>query len=97
MTWFENIRILPQTLIIAGMKLLTLGNSVHMDKLFLFHHMRKLNDFLHYRILDVSSIKIVVNNKLPKLFYAKKGAHRALDDILESIEELKFYLQYAFR
>ena len=56
-----------------------------MDKLFLFHHMRKLNEFLHYRILDVSSIKIVVNNKLPKLFYAKKGAHRAVDDIIESI------------
>lgn len=68
-----------------------------MDKLFLFHHMQRLNEFLHYRILDVSSIKIVVNNKLPKLFYGKKGSHRAMDDIIESIEEMKFYLQYAFK
>jgi oligoribonuclease (3'-5' exoribonuclease) len=44
--------------------------------------MQKLNEFLHYRILDVSSVKIVVNNKLPKLFYPKKGNHRALDDII---------------
>lgn len=73
------------------------GNSIHMDKLFLFHHMKRLNEFLHYRILDVSSIKIVVNNKLPKLFYSKKGSHRALDDIIESIEEMRFYLQYAFK
>ena len=57
------------------------GNSIHMDKLFLFHHMQRLNDFLHYRILDVSSIKIIVNAMQPKLFYKKKNSHRAMDDI----------------
>jgi len=72
-------------LIIAGKYKFDIGNSIHMDKLFLFHHMKKLNEFLHYRILDVSSIKIVVNNKLPNIFYKKQGSHRALDDIKESI------------
>lgn len=43
--------------------------------------MKELNEYLHYRILDVSSIKIVVNSKLPKLFYKKMGSHRAVDDI----------------
>ena len=56
-----------------------------MDKLFLFHHMPRLNSYLHYRILDVTSIKLVVNSKNPQLFYKKKGAHRAIDDIKESI------------
>jgi len=68
-----------------------------MDKLFLFHHMKKLNEFLHYRILDVSSIKIVVNSKLPNLYYKKQGSHRALDDIKESIGELQYYLKHAFK
>jgi oligoribonuclease len=43
--------------------------------------MQKLNEFLHYRILDVSSIKIVVNTKQPQLYFKKQGSHRALDDI----------------
>lgn len=73
------------------------GNSVHMDKLFLFHHMPRLNQFLHYRILDVSSIKTVVNALHPQLFFKKKNSHRALDDIRESIGELCFYMQYAFK
>lgn len=47
--------------------------------------MPKLYGFLHYRILDVSSIKILVNAKLPALFYHKNGKHRAIDDIRESI------------
>lgn len=73
------------------------GNSVHVDKLFLFHHMPRLNQFLHYRILDVSSVKIVVNAMHPHLFFKKKNSHRALDDIRESIGELCFYMQYAFK
>ena len=73
------------------------GNSVHMDKLFMFHHMPKLNAFLFYRILDVSSIKIVVNATNPTLFYKKKLNHRALDDIKESIGELQYYLKFAFK
>lgn len=73
------------------------GNSVHMDKLFLYHHMDRLNKFLHYRILDVTSIKFVVNATNPKLFFKKKNEHRALDDIRESIGELAFYMTYAFK
>lgn len=68
-----------------------------MDKLFLFHHMPRLNAFLFYRILDVSSIKMVVNVKNPVLFYKKKGNHRAIDDIRESIGELQYYYAHAFK
>ena len=59
--------------------------------------MPNLNKFLHYRILDVTSIKIMVNAKLPHLFYLKKNNHRALDDIRESIGELAYYMQYALK
>jgi len=52
-----------------------------MDKLFLFHYMPTLNNFLHYRILDVSSFKLVVNAIKPYLFFKKQNSHRALDDI----------------
>ncbi len=55
--------------------------------------MPKLANTLHYRMLDVSSFKIVfegIHNKK----YDKKHKHRAVEDILESIEELKFYLQF---
>lgn len=86
----KKIGVVPGQLVIAG-------NSVHMDKLFLFHHMPNLNKFLHYRILDVTSIKIMVNAKLPHLFYLKKNSHRALDDIRESIGELAYYMQYALK
>jgi len=82
----------------VGPRQLTIaGNSVHMDKLFLFHHMPKLNEFLHYRILDVTSVKTVVNTKHPNLFYKKNNSHRALEDIRESIGELKYYMKNAFR
>ena len=59
--------------------------------------MPKLDAFLHYRILDVSTIKTVVNAIKPTLFFKKKNTHRALDDIKESIGELKFYIQFAFK
>jgi oligoribonuclease len=72
------------------------GNSVHMDKLFLYHHMPQLNAFLFYRILDVSSLKMVVNTVKPALFFKKQNSHRALDDIRESIGELQYYMKTAF-
>lgn len=78
-------------------ELLLAGNSVHQDKLFLFHHMPQLNDYLHYRIMDVSSVKTVVNAVNPKLFYMKKNKHRAIDDIRESIGELEYYMKMAFK
>ena len=68
------------------------GNSVHADRAFIIRYMPKLEQRLHYRMLDVSSFKVVFQNKYHKLF--KKGeSHRALDDIKESIAELKFYLR----
>ncbi len=70
------------------------GNSVWMDRVFLMHHMPRLYDFLHYRTIDVSTIKELAHcwyPKNPKLNFKKNNAHRALDDIIESIEELKHY------
>lgn len=74
------------------------GNSVWQDKLFINQHMPKLGAFFHYRILDVSSIKLVINRwtKQYKLF-KKTESHRALDDIKESIAELKFYKENYFK
>ncbi len=69
------------------------GNSIAQDRLFIDKYMHKLAARLHYRMLDVSAWKIVFNNKFG-IKYEKKNAHRALDDIQESIAELNFYLQH---
>lgn len=69
------------------------GNSIAQDRLFLNKYFKKFSSELHYRMLDVSSWKIIFNYKFD-LKYEKKNAHRALDDIRESIEELKYYLSY---
>lgn len=71
------------------------GNSIAQDRLFLNKYFTKLSSELHYRMLDVSSWKIIFHNKF-NLRYEKKNAHRALDDILESVEELKFYLKHIY-
>ena len=74
------------------------GNSVWQDKVFLQHHMPKLASFFHYRILDVSSIKLVINRWTKEYrLYKKSDGHRALDDIKESIGELKFYRDHFFK
>lgn len=76
------------------------GNSVHVDRTFLQREMPQLMSYLHYRIVDVSSIKEVAWRWYPNLMRQqapkKKSAHRALDDIQESIEELKFYRERIF-
>ncbi|MBW1851653.1 MAG: oligoribonuclease [Deltaproteobacteria bacterium] len=73
------------------------GNSVWQDRLFLLKHMPRLEDFLHYRNIDVSSIKELVKKWYPSLpSFKKQKAHLAMDDIRESIEELKFYRQNVF-
>lgn len=72
-------------------KAILAGNSIGQDRHFIRLYLPRLEEKLHYRMLDVSSWKIVFNNLLAKK-YPKKQAHRAQDDILESIEELKFYL-----
>lgn len=69
------------------------GNSVHFDRTFIKQYWPKLDKLLHYRIMDVSSWKIIMNNKY-NIEFPKKNTHRALDDIYESIAELKFYLDW---
>lgn len=68
------------------------GNSIHMDRRFIESEWPRLNARLHYRMLDVSAWKIVFEGKYGKKF-AKREAHRALDDIRGSIEELTYYLK----
>lgn len=69
------------------------GNSIHQDRKFIEREMPELNKRLHYRMLDVSAWKIYFENALDKKF-TKRDAHRALDDINGSIEELKWYLTF---
>ncbi|KAI8579421.1 hypothetical protein K450DRAFT_242091 [Umbelopsis ramanniana AG] len=75
------------------------GNSVHADKRFLEKEMPKVVEHLHYRIVDVSTVKELARRWYPDTYNAlvKKGAHRAMGDIIESIEELQFYRQTIFK
>ncbi|HJM68695.1 MAG TPA: oligoribonuclease [Candidatus Babeliales bacterium] len=75
------------------------GNSVWQDKIFLAAYMPDVSNFLHYRIIDVSTIKQLVQRWYPEneaKKFQKKEVHRALDDIYESIDELKWYRQHFF-
>lgn len=76
----------------ADASIILAGNSIHMDRRFIEREWTRLNDRLHYRMLDVSSWKIVFEHKFKKKF-AKREAHRALDDIRGSIEELQYYMK----
>ncbi len=75
------------------------GNSIWQDRRFLARYMPELEAYLHYRIVDVSSIKELVQRWYPELTpgYEKKNTHLALDDVRESIEELRHYRQTVFR
>ena len=75
------------------------GNTVFVDRGFLARDMPALEAHMHYRIVDVSSIKELVRRWYPRVYFnspVKSGGHRALSDIRESIEELKFYRQAIF-
>lgn len=74
------------------------GNSIYQDRMFLIQHMPNLNNWLHYRVVDVSTVKILVQNwyNSAKVNYTKNNTHRGLADIYESIAELKFYRQNFF-
>ncbi|MCZ2836914.1 oligoribonuclease [Modestobacter sp. VKM Ac-2985] len=75
------------------------GNSIGTDRGFLARDMPELDDHLHYRMIDVSSIKELSRRWFPRVYFAQppKGlAHRALADILESIRELAYYRQTLF-
>ena len=75
------------------------GNSVGTDRAFLLRDMAELESYLHYRVVDVSSIKELARQWYPRAYYAspdKTGNHRALADIQESIEELRYYRAAVF-
>jgi len=75
------------------------GNSIATDRGFLARDMPTLDDYLHYRMIDVSSIKELCRRWYPKIYFGQpeKGlAHRALADIQESISELRYYRRIAF-
>ena len=75
------------------------GNSIWQDRRFLIKYMPTLESYFHYRNIDVSSIKELVRRWRPRLLeqVKKQHAHRALDDIRESIEELRLYRKHFFR
>jgi oligoribonuclease len=75
------------------------GNSIATDRAFLARDLPELDRWLHYRMVDVSSVKELVRRWYPRTYYAapvKRGGHRALDDIRESIEELRYYRRAVF-
>lgn len=75
------------------------GSSVHVDRIFLQRDMPRVDSYLHYRIIDVSSIKELVRRWYPRVYFAsptKTGNHRAFGDILDSIKELKYYREAVF-
>ncbi|MEY3473294.1 MAG: hypothetical protein RLY22_797 [Actinomycetota bacterium] len=75
------------------------GNSIGTDRMFLNHYMPTLDSFLHYRNIDVSSVKELTRRWYPKVYFQlpkKDGGHRALADILESIKELRYYRKTVF-
>ena len=75
------------------------GNSIATDRGFIARDMPALDDYLHYRMIDVSSIKELCRRWYPRIYFGQPGkglAHRALADIEESIRELRYYRRIAF-
>lgn len=75
------------------------GSSIYVDRAFLAKYMPNLDAYLHYRLIDVSSIKELTRRWYPRVYYAtppKNGNHRALGDIRESIAELRYYRDAVF-
>jgi oligoribonuclease len=76
------------------------GNSIATDRTFLVRHMPDLDGWLHYRMIDVSSVKELAKRWYPKAYYGapvKAGGHRALADVLESVAELRYYRTSIFQ
>ena len=76
------------------------GNTIYQDRAFLHKHMPKIDQFLHYRIIDVSSVKELVKRwypQNPSIEFKKSDSHRALADIQESVSELKQYRDAFFK
>ena len=75
------------------------GNSIHQDRRFVALYLPEVEDWLHYRNVDVSTVKELGQRWYPKQYAGrptKKGSHRAMDDVRESIEELKYYRKALF-
>jgi oligoribonuclease len=72
------------------------GNSIHQDRRFLVKQMPLLEEFVHYRNIDVSTLKELAKRWKPSILpgFKKSGSHKALDDILESIAEMKYYREH---
>lgn len=75
------------------------GNSICQDRRFLYRYMPKLEAYFHYRNLDVSTVKELAARWAPQLKdgFTKKASHKAMDDIIESIDELKYYREHFFK
>ena len=81
----------------SGYDILLSGNSITTDRMFIRKHMQHIEELLHYRQIDVTSLKLLVSYWCPKLaVYPKVNKHRALDDIYESISELGYYQNAIF-
>jgi oligoribonuclease len=75
------------------------GNSIATDRSFLARDLPRLDEYLHYRMVDVSSVKELARRWYPRVYFAspaKVGGHRALADIKESIRELRYYREAVF-
>jgi oligoribonuclease len=75
------------------------GNSIATDRAFIARDLPKLDDYLHYRMIDVSSVKELARRWYPRAYFAspaKVGGHRALADIRESVAELRYYREAVF-
>ncbi len=88
-----------RSLVPEGRKAPLAGNSIGTDRGFIARDMPELDEHLHYRVIDVSSVKELARRWYPRAYYAapaKAGGHRALADIRESITELKYYREAVF-
>lgn len=75
------------------------GNSICLDRRFLYRYMPELENFFHYRLIDVSTIKELAKHWAPSVFKGveKQSTHEALKDIMDSIEELRHYRKHFFK
>ena len=92
LAYLDSVGVLPGKSPLAG-------NSVSVDRNFIARDMKQLAEYLHYRTIDVSTIKELSRRWYPKAYFAapaKTGNHRALGDIQDSIEELKYYRSAVF-
>lgn len=75
-------------------RIILAGNSIGQDRLFVNKYFKKFAERLHYRMVDVTTFKIIFNNMFQISYAKKESKHRAIDDIHQSIAELKRYLEF---